>query len=77
MNPMPEIIPMLKELRLSGVMDSLENRNRQAIEEKLSNNVHSILEISQGRGCLPREAAVDMAMQRVNKAMALRRWSLF
>ena len=49
----------------------------QAIEEKLSNNVRSILEISQGRGCLPREAAVDMAMQRVNKAMALRRWSLF
>ena len=36
MNPMPEIIPMLKELRLSGVMDSLENRNRQAIEEKLA-----------------------------------------
>jgi glutamate dehydrogenase (NAD(P)+) len=49
----------------------------QAIEEKLSNNVQSILEISQKRGCLPREAAVDMAMQRVNKAMALRRWSLF
>ena len=36
MNPMPEIIPMLKGLRLSGVMDSLENRNRQAIEEKLA-----------------------------------------
>ena len=36
MNPMPEIIPILKELRLSGVMDSLENRNRQAIEEKLA-----------------------------------------
>ncbi|MCP4291220.1 MAG: ATP-binding protein, partial [bacterium] len=36
MNPMPEITPMLKELRLSGVMDSLEIRNRQAIEEKLA-----------------------------------------
>ena len=36
MNPMPEITPMLKELRLSGVMDSLETRNRQAIEEKLA-----------------------------------------
>jgi len=36
MNPMPEIIPMLKQLRLSGILDSLENRNRQAIEEKLS-----------------------------------------
>ncbi len=27
MNPMPELTPMLKELRLSGVMDSLEQRN--------------------------------------------------
>jgi DNA replication protein DnaC len=36
MNPMPEIIPMLKQLRLSGILDSLETRNRQAIEEKLS-----------------------------------------
>jgi hypothetical protein len=29
MNPMPEIIPMLKQLRLSGILDSLETRNRQ------------------------------------------------
>lgn len=36
MNPMPELIPMLKQLRLSGVLDSLESRNRQAIEEKLT-----------------------------------------
>jgi len=36
MNPMPEIIPMLKQLRLSGILDSLESRNRQAIEKKLS-----------------------------------------
>lgn len=36
MNPMPELIPMLKELRLSGVLDSLESRNRQAIDQKLS-----------------------------------------
>jgi DNA replication protein DnaC len=36
MNPMPELIPILKELRLSGVLDSLEARNRQAIEEKFS-----------------------------------------
>ena len=36
MNPMPQLIPMLKELRLSGVMDSLEIRNRQAIEEKMA-----------------------------------------
>jgi DNA replication protein DnaC len=36
MNPIPELIPMLKELRLSGVLDSLEQRNRQAIEQKLA-----------------------------------------
>jgi DNA replication protein DnaC len=36
MNPMPQLMPMLKELRLSGIMDSLEVRNRQAIDEKLT-----------------------------------------
>lgn len=36
MNPMPELIPMLKQLRLSGVLDSIESRNRQAIDEKFS-----------------------------------------
>ena len=36
MNPMPELTPMLKQLPLSGIMDSIESRNRQAIEEKLS-----------------------------------------
>ena len=36
MNPMPELIPMLKQLRLSGILDSIETRNRQAIDQKLS-----------------------------------------
>jgi len=36
MHPMPQLIPILKELRLSGVMDSLEARNKQAIDEKLA-----------------------------------------
>ena len=36
MNPMPALIPMLKEIRLSGILDSLEARNRQAIEDKLA-----------------------------------------
>jgi DNA replication protein DnaC len=36
MNPMPQITPLLKQLRLSGILDSLELRNRQAIDEKLS-----------------------------------------
>jgi DNA replication protein DnaC len=36
MNPMPELTPMLKQLRLSGIMDSVEERNRQAIDSKMS-----------------------------------------
>ena len=36
MNPMPELSPMLKQLRLSGILDSLEARNREAIENKLA-----------------------------------------
>ncbi len=28
MNPMPELAPMLKQLRLSGILDSLEVRNK-------------------------------------------------
>lgn len=36
MNPMPELIPMLKQLRLSGILDSIESRNRQAIDQKFS-----------------------------------------
>ena len=31
MNPMPSLVPYLKQLRLSGILDSLEARNRQAV----------------------------------------------
>jgi DNA replication protein DnaC len=36
MNPIPELAPHLKQLRLSGILDTLEARNRQAIEAKLA-----------------------------------------
>jgi DNA replication protein DnaC len=36
MNPMPELAPMLKQLRLSGILDSLEVRNKQAINKKMA-----------------------------------------
>jgi len=36
MNPMPELAPMLKQLRLSGILDSIESRNKQAIEKKMT-----------------------------------------
>jgi DNA replication protein DnaC len=36
MNPIPQLTPHLKQLRLSGILDSLEVRNRQAVEQKLA-----------------------------------------
>jgi hypothetical protein len=36
MNPIPELTPSLKQLRLSGILDSLEARNRMAIDAKLA-----------------------------------------
>jgi DNA replication protein DnaC len=35
-NPSPELAPMLKQLRLSGILDSLQARNREAIERQLA-----------------------------------------
>ena len=34
-NPMPELAPLLKRLRLSGILDSLETRNREAVANKI------------------------------------------
>lgn len=36
LNPAPELAPQLKQLRLSGILDSLEARNREAIHGKLA-----------------------------------------
>lgn len=36
MNPMPELTPQLKQLRLSGILDSLDTRNREAIASKMT-----------------------------------------
>lgn len=36
MNPMPELAPLLKRLRLSGILESLPTRNQEAIENKLA-----------------------------------------
>jgi len=33
--PMPELAPLLKRLRLSGILESLPERNRQALEQQL------------------------------------------
>lgn len=36
MNPIPQLTPHLKQLRLSGILDSLEVRNKQAVQQKLA-----------------------------------------
>lgn len=36
MHPIPELTPLLKQLRLSGILDTLEARNREAIDRKLA-----------------------------------------
>jgi DNA replication protein DnaC len=36
MNPIPELAPLLRQLRLSGILDSLEARNREAIDGRLA-----------------------------------------
>lgn len=47
------------------------------IEEKIRHNTEKVLEISLGQNIHPREAAIQMATERIKKAMSLRRWSLF
>jgi glutamate dehydrogenase (NAD(P)+) len=49
----------------------------QAIEEKISRNTEKIMEISRKKNIQPREAAIEMASERIKKAMSYRRWSLF
>jgi glutamate dehydrogenase (NAD(P)+) len=49
----------------------------QVIEEKLRRNSQMVLDRMKNEGVLPRQAAVEMATERVQKAMRFRRFSLF
>ncbi len=49
----------------------------QSIEEKLRRNTRLVLEDAAKRHILPREAAMELALARVKKAMSFRRYSLF
>jgi glutamate dehydrogenase (NAD(P)+) len=49
----------------------------EAIEEKIRHNTQAVLEQAARRGVLPRKAAVDLALERVQQAMRWRRWSIF
>ena len=46
------------------------------IEEKLRANTEQVLERAKREQILPREAAMDLAVERVKRAMQLRRWAL-
>ncbi len=48
-----------------------------AIEEKVRSNTEQVLEAATTKGILPREAAVELAVIRVKRAMRYRRWSIF
>jgi glutamate dehydrogenase (NAD(P)+) len=54
-----------------------EHAALETIEEKIRSNTETVLELSKQRGCLPSEAAKDMAKLRLHKAMDMRRWSVF
>lgn len=47
------------------------------IAEKLRRNTKEVLEQVKMKGMLPREAAMEIAVARVKKAMSYRRWNIF
>ena len=49
----------------------------QSIEEKLRRNTEKVMETANSKQILPRQAAIEMAEQRVRKAMGFRRFPLF
>ena len=45
-----------------------------AISEKIATNTRAVLEMATARRMLPREAAIELARTRVERAMSVRRW---
>jgi glutamate dehydrogenase (NAD(P)+) len=56
---------------------STQSAALQSIEEKLRRNTEQVLETARREQVLPRQAAMEMAEERVRKAMSFRRWPLF
>ncbi len=55
--------------------DGTQSQAFTTIREKISANTAEVLERVRETGCLPRDAAVNMAAERVRTAMRLRRWA--
>lgn len=49
----------------------------QTIEEKLRRNTERVLKTVREKQILPREASMEMALERIHKAMSFRRYALF
>jgi len=54
-----------------------ESAALQTIEDKLRRNTHLVLNAAKEKQILPRQAANELALERVKKAMSFRRWSSF
>ena len=54
-----------------------ESAAMATIEEKVRRNTEQVLTAAKQKQILPRQAAMEMARERVEKAMSFRRWSTF
>ena len=54
-----------------------ESAALQAIEEKLRRNTSLVLDSVRSKKISPREAAMELALERLDKVMSFRRYSLF
>ena len=54
-----------------------ETAAMQTIEEKLRRNTELVLKMAKKEQCLPRDASLQLARERVEKAMSFRRFNIF
>jgi glutamate dehydrogenase (NAD(P)+) len=55
----------------------IESEALAVIQEKIRTNTRLVLEESRNKKILPREAALNLAVARVEKAMSFKRWSIY
>jgi len=55
----------------------IESEALEVIQDKIRTNTRLVLEESRNKKILPREAAMSLAVARVEKAMSFKRWSIY
>ena len=55
----------------------IESEAIEVIEKMVRTNTRLVLEESRTKNILPREAAMNLAVTRVKKAMSYKRWSIY